>query len=216
MQKKQKILVLVGPTSSGKSALAVELARKFGGEVISADSRQVYRGLDIGTGKITKREMRGIRHHLLDITSPKNTFTAHDFSLRARRAIEDIARRGKLPIVVGGTGFYIDVLVGRTGLPDVPINPVLRARLEKKTAEELFAMLKKRDFKRARNIDSRNKRRLIRALEIVSSLGRVPMIDLRGQSFDALWIGLDVPLSELETKIASRLSARLKQGMLTE
>src|SRR3989338_8138626 len=99
MQKKQNVLIIVGPTSSGKSALAVQLAQKFGGEVISADSRQVYRGLNIGTGKITRREMQGVRHHLFDIASPKQRFTVHDFVLRSRLAIATIKRRGRLPIV---------------------------------------------------------------------------------------------------------------------
>src|SRR5580693_2616583 len=129
----QKVLVIVGPTASGKSALAVALAKKFKGEIISADSRQVYRGLNIGTGKITKREMRGVPHHLLDVVSPKKIFTAHDFVTHARRAISNIAKRGKLPIIAGGTGFYIDALVGRIVLPDVPVDEKLRARLEKKS-----------------------------------------------------------------------------------
>src|SRR3989344_3885695 len=163
MPKKQKVLVIVGPTSSGKSALAVELARTFGGEVISADSRQVYRGLNIGTGKISKREMRGVRHHLLDEVSPHRIFTAHDFVEKGRAAISDIAMRGKLPIIAGGTGFYIDALVGKIALPNVPPNKKLRAQLEKKTAKQLFTMLKKRDPRRAKSIDPHNKRRLVRA-----------------------------------------------------
>src|SRR3990167_10108813 len=113
MPKKQKVLVILGPTSSGKSALAVELARKFGGEVISADSRQVYRGLNIGTGKITKREMNGVPHHLLDVSAPKRTFSADDFVKHGRAAIEDISSRGKLPIVAGGAGVYIEALDGK-------------------------------------------------------------------------------------------------------
>src|SRR3989344_2993718 len=166
MAWKQKVLIIVGPTSSGKSALAVELARRFNGEVISADSRQVYKGLDIGTGKVTKREMRGVRHHLLDVASPKRVFTAHDFAERARAAIEDIASRGKLPVIAGGAGFYIDAFVGRIVLPEAPANAALRARLETKTAARLFALLKKKDPRRAKTIEPRNKRRLIRALEI--------------------------------------------------
>src|SRR3989338_4829293 len=134
MQTRTKALVIVGPTSSGKSALAVALARKFGGEVISADSRQVYKGLDIGTGKITKREMRRVSHHLLDVASPKKLFTAHDFTGFASQAVAQIVSRNKLPIVTGGTGFFIDALVGRIPLPNVPINLELRDRLEKKTA----------------------------------------------------------------------------------
>src|SRR4051812_18967754 len=114
-----KVLVIVGPTASGKSALAVELARRFKGEVISADSRQVYRGLDIGSGKISRKEMRGVKHHLLNVASPKKTFTASDYIKHGRRAIEKISKSARLPIVVGGTGFYIDALLGRVKLADV-------------------------------------------------------------------------------------------------
>ena len=175
VKKKQKVLVIVGPTSSGKSAIAVELARKFDGEVISADSRQVYKGLNIGTGKISKREMRGVRHHLLDLESPRKTFTAQDFVEKGRRAIEEIARRKKLPIVAGGTGFYIDALLGRIALPNVAANAKLRAKLEVKTAAQLLTMLKKRDPRRAKTIDPHNKRRLIRALEIAASIPKSPL-----------------------------------------
>ncbi len=216
MGKKQKVLILVGPTSSGKSALAVELAKKLDGEIISADSRQVYRGLNIGTGKITKREMRGVRHHLLDVASPRRIFTAHEYESAARSVINEIAARGKLPIIAGGTGFYIDALVGRITLPNVPVNTKLRAILEKKTAMQLFALLNKRDKERAKNIDPHNSRRLIRALEIVSALGSVPHPPAHRASYDTLWIGIESPLSELLEKIKVRLSARIRQGMVGE
>ena len=215
MPKKQKVLLIVGPTSSGKSTLAVELARRFNGEVISADSRQVYRGLDIGTGKITKREMRGIQHHLLDVATPKKIFTAHDYLLTARRAIETIARRGKLPIVAGGTGFYVDALVGKVVLPNVPPNKKLRAQLEKKTSAELYALLKSADPRRAKTIDPYNGRRLIRALEIASTIGRSQK-NAENALYDVLWIGIASPKKELDKKIALRLSARIKQGMVAE
>ena len=226
MPKKQKVLVIVGPTSSGKSALAVELARKFGGEVISADSRQVYRGLDIGTGKITKREMRGIRHHLLDVVSPKKTFTAHDFLVRGRKVIATTLRRGLLPIIAGGTGFYIDTLMGRVTLPNVPANPKLRAQLEKKTATELLALLKKRNPHRAKTIEPYNKRRLIRAVEIAEMFGAVSRNnDLRSRygnindfvnRYKVLWIGVSPKMKMLERQITIRLFARISRGMVAE
>ncbi len=215
MLKKQKILVIVGPTASGKSALAVSLARKYNGEIISADSRQVYRGLDIGTGKVTKREMGNIPHHMLDVSSPKKAFSADDFVRAARRAIDDISRHGKLPIVAGGTGFYIDALIGRIALPDVPPNPALRARLEKKTAAQLFAMLKRRDPRRARTIEPKHKRRLIRALEIAAALGKSPS-PRAAVPYDTLWLGIAPPLPELDEKIALRLRVRMKRGMISE
>ena len=219
VKKKHKVLVIVGPTSSGKSELAVELARKFDGEVVSADSRQVYKGLNIGTGKISKREMGGVRHHLLDVKSPKKNFTAHDYVERGRRAIEEIARRKKLPIVAGGTGFYIDALLGRIALPNVAANLKLRAKLEMKTATQLLAMLKKRDPRRAKTIDPHNKRRLIRALEIIEVLGKVPVVTAspsRDQHYDALWLGMTLQSKVIEKKIRARLRSRIRQGMIAE
>ena len=216
MQKKQKALIIVGPTSSGKSALAVELAKKFDGEVISADSRQVYRGLNIGTGKITKREMKGVLHHLLDIVSPKRKFSADGYVRHARAAILDVVSRGKLPIVAGGTGFYIDALLGRIALPNVPPNPKLRAQLEKKSAAQLFALLKKKDPRRAKTIEPQNKRRLIRALEIAASIGKSPTARSYLAVYDAFWVGIVPPVKELEKKIAIRLFARIRQGMVAE
>jgi tRNA dimethylallyltransferase len=216
---KQRILVIVGPTASGKSALAVELAQKFNGEIISADSRQVYRGLDIGTGKITKREMKGIPHHVLDVASPKKAFSANDFVVYSKDAIEQIKYRQKLPIICGGTGFYIDALLGRISLPDVPPNKKLRATLQTKTAAQLFALLKKKDLARAKALSTpserNNKVRLIRALEIVAQLGHIPQ---RGSTliYDTLWIGINPSQKELEKKIHTRLIARIKSGMIAE
>ena len=212
---KKRLLVIVGPTSSGKSALAVALAKKLNGEIISADSRQVYRGLTIGTGKITKKEMYDVPHHLLDVASAKNVFTAHDFMRKARAAIEDITARGKLPVVVGGTGFYIDALVGRIALPDVAINEKLRNRLEKKTTMQLFAMLKKTDTRRATTVDPHNKRRLVRALEIVSALGESPSTKIDAP-YEIHWIGLRLPADTLDKKIHLRLLGRMKMGMIAE
>lgn len=213
--RRQKILVIVGPTASGKSALAVRLARCFGGEIISADSRQVYRGLDIGTGKVTRKEMRGIPHHLLDVTSPKRVFTAQDFVCAASRAASDIAGRGMLPIVAGGTGFYIDALVGRSVLPDVPPNAALRKRLSGKDATQLFTLLKKKDPRRAETIDRRNPRRLVRALEILEALGKNPL-PKNEVRYDVLWIGVAPAPARLERRIAERLRERMERGMVAE
>jgi tRNA dimethylallyltransferase len=211
-----KLLVILGPTASGKSALGVKLAKKFNGEVISADSRQVYRGLDIGTGKITKKEMRGVPHHLLDVASPRRKFTASDFVKKARVAYCSVLQNNKIAVVVGGTGFYIDALVGRIALPDVPPNKSLRERLEKKSATQLFAMLKKKDLARAKTIEPSNKRRLIRALEVAHAIGRVPRLKPGPREFDVLWIGLAPSLPELEKRIAKRLDERMKRGMVAE
>jgi len=171
---KQKVLIILGPTASGKSDLAVQLAKKFKGEVISADSRQVYKGLDIGTGKITKKEMRGVPHHLLDVANPKKYFSVSDYKKLALLSLRYIETKKKLPIICGGTGFYIDALIGKINLPEVPPNKALRKKLEKLSAEKLYKMLLKKDSRRAKEIDPRNKVRVIRALEIVETLGKVP------------------------------------------
>lgn len=215
----ERILVIVGPTASGKSGLAVGLAKMFGGEVVSADSRQVYKGLNIGTGKVTKKETAGIAHHLLDIASPKRTFSAGDFVKAAHKAIEDIQSRGKLPIVAGGTGFYIDALCGRIELPNVAPNPALRKKLAGKSAAQLFAMLMKKDLKRARAMNTPSERnnvvRLIRALEIASAprVKNALRLDLRA---DTLWIGISPSMTVLDKKIRSRLLQRMQAGMVAE
>ena len=224
---RQKVIVIVGPTASGKSAYAVKLARKIGGEVISADSRQVYRGLNIGTGKITRREMKGVPHHMIDVRRPSSVFTAADFVKLGRKQIDDILKRGKVPIICGGTGFYIDALLGRVTLPNVPPNPKLRRQLAKKSASELFTLLKTLDKRRAKNIDRHNPVRLIRAIEIVKKIGRVPpTVILRdrevqpyvsnGVRRDVQWIGLKPSDKILRVKIRTRLLQRMKAGMVRE
>jgi tRNA dimethylallyltransferase len=180
--------------------------------VISADSRQVYKGLNIGTGKITKKEMAGVPQHLLDVANPKQRFSVIQYRELAREKISAIFSRGKLPILCGGTGFYISALVDGTILPDVPPNPKLRARLNKETSETLFNMLLKLDPRRAKTIDPKNSRRLIRAIEIAKVLGKVPNLQLttdNQQPYKILQIGLALPHEELKKKILSRLLARL-------
>ena len=215
-EKKPKILVIVGPTASGKTALSLELAKQFRGEVISADSRQVYRGLDIGTEKITKEEMGGIPHHLIDIRDPKETYTAHDFTTDARACIDAIIARDNLPIIAGGTFFYVETLLGRKQTASVKENKKLRKELEEKNPLELFEILKEKDPTRAKTIDQKNKRRLIRALEIVDVLGAVPQMPLQDSRYDALIIGIDVPRDELRTRINERLTSSLMKGLVEE
>lgn len=213
-----KLIVVLGPTASGKSDLAVKLAQKFNGEVISADSRQVYKGMDIGTGKITKKEMRGIPHYLLDVASPKSTFTVSRFQKFGKKAIDKILKKGKVPIICGGTGFYIEALVYDYKLPEVPPNPKLRQKLEKKSAGELFGQLKKLDPRRAKTIDKFNKRRLIRALEIILTTQKPvsPNALTHESAYDILLIGIKKPQEELKKLIAKRLEKRLRQGMIKE
>jgi len=215
MKNKPKIIVVVGPTSSGKSDLAVEIAKKLNGEVISVDSRQVYRGLDIGSGKITKKEMKGIPHHLLDVASPKKVFTASQFVTKGRRAIEVILKRGNVPVLAGGTGFYLSALLGEISLPNVEPNEKLRASLEKLSNEKLLDKLEELDPERAGNIDMYNTPQIIRAIEIATVVGKVPEQNT-ASIYSTLKIGISVDKKVLEERINTRLITRLKKGMLKE
>ena len=212
----RKIIIILGPTASGKSALAVKIAKKINGEIISADSRQVYKRLDIGTGKITKKEMRGVPHHCIDIVSPRKVFTVADFKKHAEKAIEKIFAKNKIPIIVGGTGLYIQAIVDNIALPEVKPNWKLRKELEKKTTEEMFAILKKLDPERAENIDPKNPRRLIRAIEIAKALGKVPNLEASLPSWGPLQIGIKLSDKKLKENINKRLIQRLKKGMVAE
>lgn len=217
---KQKLLIIAGPTASGKSDLAVILAKKFDGEIISADSRQVYRGMDIGSGKITKREMRDIPHHLLDVASPKTSpssvFTVSQFQKLAKQAIRKIVAKNKLPIICGGTGFYIQSITEDFVLPEVKPNTNLRKKLAQKSVTELSDILKRLDPRRWREIDRKNPHRLIRAIEIATTLGQVPTLSKKEIKYDLLVIGLKPDLVTLKEKIHSRLLKRLRTGMLAE
>lgn len=231
---KPKLIVIVGPTASGKSELAVKLAKKINGEIISADSRQIYRWLDIGTGKVpgtwrpsltivlirsyknySKFVYKGIPHHCIDFVPPKKTFTVAEYKKCAEAAIEDITRRGKIPILVGGTGFWIDAVVYGLNFPQVPPNPKLRKKLGEKSAEELLKILRKLDPARAKTIEQKNPRRIIRAIEIAKSLGKVPKFH-RKSPYYALWIGLtsSYEASSYEAsphKTARKINLRIKQ-----
>ncbi len=215
--KKNKIIVILGPTASGKSDMAVVLAKKFGGEVISADSRQVYKSLNIGSGKITKREMKGVPHYLLDVANPKRAFSVAEFKRLAEKKADDILKRGKIPIICGGTGFYIQAIVDNLVFPEVLPNKQLRVKLEKKTTEELFKILRSKDSRRAKEIDSKNPHRLIRAIEIVTHLGSVPHLDVRRPNkYNALQIGIKTDDEKLKERIYARIIARLRTGMVAE
>ncbi len=231
MKSKPKVLVVLGPTATGKSALAVHLAKKLNGEVISADSRQIYRGMDLGTGKITKKEMGGVKHHLLDVVNPNTIFSVSKYKQLAESAIEEILSKktslnsqvfknvvfkDKLPIICGGTGFYIDSIVKNISLPEVKPNKKLRKELGKKTAEKLFEMLKKLSPYRTKSIDRHNKVRLIRAIEIAKALGEVPEIKEGISKYDFIFVGLDLPDKKLKQNIAIRLFARIRSGMVDE
>ncbi|NTW90233.1 MAG: tRNA dimethylallyltransferase [Candidatus Moranbacteria bacterium] len=247
------IPVIVGPTASGKSDYAISLAQEIDGEIISADSRQVYRRMDFGTGKVPRDTelttdnsqlttdskqiekpsetlsvvsgksyvSSGIRHHLLDVASPKRTYTVTHFLHDARAAITDIQKRGKTPIICGGTNFWIEALVFDSEFPKVKPDPVLRKEFGKLTAPELFTLLSEKDAERANAIDRHNKVRLIRALEIIATLGKVPDNSHKSEvesrkSDDFRFIGIDLAKDVLHERIEKRLKKRLEQGMIDE
>jgi len=211
--KNNKLVVILGPTASGKTNLSIKLAKKFGGEIISADSRQVYKGLNIGSGKITKKEMQGIPHHLLDVANPARKFSVAQFQKLALKKIKETQKRNSLPFLVGGSGFYLQSIVDGISIPEVAPNWKLRKNLGKKTVEELFLMLKKLDSIRAENIDAKNPHRLIRAIEIARIMP-VPIIK-RNTQFNILQIGIKKSPEELKKLIKIRLQKRIN-GIITE
>ena len=213
---KPKIIVIVGQTGSGKTSLSIELAKKFDGEVINADSRQVYKGLDIGTEKISEPEMEGIPHHLLSCVSPEHIYTAKEFVDDADTAIAEITNRKKLPIIAGGTFFYIDMLLRKISGVPVPPNYALREKLEAHAEPELYAMLQEEDPTRAATIDKHNKRRLLRALEIVHVFPSVPKKQQQECPYETLIIGLQVDKKILRERLKIRAQNALKCGLVAE
>ncbi|MFH1423990.1 MAG: tRNA (adenosine(37)-N6)-dimethylallyltransferase MiaA [Candidatus Nealsonbacteria bacterium] len=215
--KKSGLITVLGPTSSGKSAMAVSLAKKFNGEVVSADSRQVYRGMDLGSGKITQKEMKGVIHHLLDVASPQKRFDVVQYRKLAQKAIVKIIKKGETPILCGGTGFYIQAVVDGIVIPSVKPDWRLRANLEKSATEQLFEKLKKLDPERAKTIDKNNRRRLVRALEIVLKTKKtIPSLEKKPFPYPVLMLGIKKEKKELSSLIKKRLLMRLKRGMIAE
>jgi tRNA dimethylallyltransferase len=231
MNSQPKILAIVGPTASGKSELAVRLAKKFNGEIISCDSRQIYKGMNLGTGKVegswTTLQMRGrafqqfvykkVPHHLIDFQNPKKQFSVAQFQNQAKKTAVEIVKRDHLPILCGGTMHWMDAVVFRQVLPDVKPNYKLRKQLEAKSARSLFARIRTLDPVRAKSIDPNNKRRLIRALEIILTTGKpVPLLHASSSMFNVLWLGVKRPQTDLYKKIDRRLKQRLEAGMIEE
>lgn len=214
--KKSKVLVILGPTAIGKSKLAVKLAKLYNGEIISADSRQIYKYLDIGTGKVTEKEMRGVPHYGIDIVDPKKVYTVAEYQKYAFKKIYEIIKKGKLPIICGGTGFYIDAITKNFILPEVPPNPKLRTKLNKNTPKQNFEILKSLDSDRAYNIDSKNNVRLIRAIEIATALGKVPKITNKNNNYKFIKIGLKLDKELLDKNIELRVKRMFKDGLLEE
>jgi len=253
---KTKVIVILGPTSSGKSDLAVDLAKQIDGEIISVDSRQIYKDMNLGTGKVEgKWEQRGktslfvyknIPHYLLDFQDPRThsaskvglierngakrnevispafgerskKYTVIHFRRDCLKLIKEISSRGKVPILCGGTGFWISALVDNVEFPKVKPDEKLRLKLEKQSAESLFKQLQKQDPQRAEKIDPQNKYRLVRALEICNQLGTVPKAKANPpKDIEFLQIGLDWPVDKLAEKIKKRLRSRWTDGMIAE
>ncbi|MDI7275332.1 MAG: tRNA (adenosine(37)-N6)-dimethylallyltransferase MiaA [Anaerolineae bacterium] len=216
------LIVIVGPTAVGKTAVAIPLARHAGGEIVSADSRQIYRGMDIGTAKPTAAEQAQVRHHLIDVVDPDQTLTLAEYQQLAYAAIDDILCRGRRPFLVGGTGLYVRSVAEGWTVPHVPPNPVLRAvlleRAEREGPSSLHAELQAVDPVGAQAIDPRNVRRVVRALEVYYGTGEPPSRQQARQPppYAILWIGLTMPRTQLYARADARIDAMLAAGWVDE
>lgn len=226
-QNKPFLVVIVGPTASGKTELSIEIAKKFNGEVISGDSMQVYKQMDIGTAKVTQDEMEGIPHHMIDILEPDESFSAYEFKKRAEACIEDIINRGKLPIIAGGTGLYIQSLLYNYAFEDETVSPekmqIVHAQLvelEQYNNEELHHYLASFDSESAENIHPNNRKRVLRAIEyylktkkLLSSRKKVQQFT---ENYDTLLIGIEMSRETLYFKINKRVDIMLGHGLFKE
>ena len=211
-----KAVAIVGTNASGKSALGVAVALRFSGEIISADSRQVYRGLDIGTGKLTRDEMQGIRHHLIDVMDLGRRYSVADFQKSAYTLIDEITARGNLPIIVGGTGLYVRSVVDGYQLTRARPDLALRDRLERLSNDELHGLLNDLAPDAAKTIDPRNRRRIIRAVEIREQGFTFNTSHVNAPQYKFCQLGLTWPRDVLRERIKSRLRKRLDEGMVQE
>ncbi|MFJ7748267.1 tRNA (adenosine(37)-N6)-dimethylallyltransferase MiaA [Peribacillus sp. NPDC097295] len=223
-QQKGKLLVIIGPTAVGKTRLSIEMAKRFNGEIISGDSMQVYKGMDIGTAKIKSEEMDGVPHYLLDIKEPDEPFSAAEFQKRANACIEDIQSRGKLPIIVGGTGLYIQSVIYDYHFSEAPSDPHYREKLEKQVKEEgieaVFEQLQSVDPESAKRIHPNNVRRVIRALEIFHCTGKTMSDQMNQQptemKYDTCIIGLTMDRDQLYQRIDQRVDGMVEEGLFDE
>ncbi len=216
------LLAVVGPTAVGKTAISLRLAKDFDGEIVSADSRQIYRGLDIGADKISLAERAVVPHHLLDVVAPDEVLTLAEFQRTAYAAIDDIHHRGRLPLLVGGTGLYVRAVLDGLSIPEAPPDEALRAELEAYAAERgadaLHARLAAVDPVAAQRIDRRNVRRVVRALEVCLVTGR-PISALQQATpppYRILRVGLTRPRAVLYARIDERVDAMVQRGLLEE
>lgn len=214
--KKSKIIAVVGPTASGKTAFAVNLAHQINGEIVSADSRLVYKGFDIGTAKPTLKEREGIPHYMIDIAEPETDYSAGLYLKDAEKIIKDILLRGKVPIIAGGTGLYLNILLMNYDLPKVEPDYDLREKLKK--TDNLYEILSSLDPQTALEIDPNDRKKLIRAIEIVKQTGK-PLSKSRGRKepeYYVEWIGLNYPREELYDRINRRVDLMIENGLVEE
>ena len=218
----KKLIVICGPTASGKTALAVECARRFQGEVVSCDAYIVYRGLNIGTAKPTEEERKGIVHHLIDVADPRDNFSVHDFEKMAVPVVEDILSRGKIPILCGGSGFYMNSVLFQSGFGNTAADPLIRAKYEafvrENGREALHALLRKCDPESAEVLHPNDVKRVIRALEIYELTGKrkSEQHDERVPRFEYVAFAFDWPREVLYERIAVRTRAMLDGGLVEE
>jgi tRNA dimethylallyltransferase len=217
-EERPRLVVVLGPTASGKSTLGIRLARRFSGEIVSADSRQVYRGLDIGTAKVTAEEQALVPHHLLDVADVREVYTVAQFQRQAIAAIDAILARGHHPFLVGGSPHYIQAVVDNLDIPAIAPQPTLRAELESHPLQDLLKQLEELDPQSAAAIDRSNRRRVIRALEVCLISGR-PFSEQRKVAaplYTSMLLGIHWPREVLYRRIDLRVDERIRQGMVEE
>lgn len=215
-KSKPRVIAVVGPTASGKTGFAIDLAKKLNGEIISADSRLVYKGFDIGTAKPSIEEREGIPHYMIDIVEPEFDYSAGLYVQEAERLIFEISKRGKIPIVAGGTGLYFRLLLENYDVPKVEPDYELREKLAKLSYSELLDMLSAKDPVRAKEIEINDKKKLIRAIEMAEYLEK-PLSEYKKEPvFDVEWIGLNYPRAELYERINKRVDMMIKDGLVEE
>ena len=209
-----KLVIIAGTNASGKSGLGIELALKYGAEIVSADSRQVFKGLDLGSGKVTAQEMRGVPHHLLDVAEPNDFFSLSHYQKLAYAAIDDVFARGGRPFLVGGTGLYVNAVADGYNLIDAEPDPAIRQRVEAMSLEELTELIKEKNPGALERLDLKNKRRLERAAEKALA-GKGNELPSKPR-YETLMIGVTWPREVLYERIRERLDRRLKEGMIEE
>jgi tRNA dimethylallyltransferase len=221
---KEKLIVIIGPTAVGKTKISVEVAKAFNGEIISGDSMQVYRGMDIGTAKVTEEEMQGVMHHLIDIKDPKESFSAAEFQQLVQPLITSINNKGKVPIIAGGTGLYIQSVLYKYEFSEAPSDEHYRQELEETAHQKgnmyLYEQLKAIDPNTAEHIHPNNLRRVIRALEVYYSTGKTVSDNQQNQSeertYNDVLIGLNMERTVLYERINRRVDLMVKEGLFEE